>query len=148
MTRSAKFAIELHPSAILTTILCLLHTAALGVVLLSPVDLLLRVGFAAAIALSAAHSIRNHARLNASRSVVRLVLYSDGRALLYERNDTAIEGQVCPDSFVSPPLTVLRVRPDGRRFARNVVLMPDSADSERLRALRVFLRFKVETEQS
>src|SRR5581483_5548157 len=126
MSRSAKFAIELQPSAILTTILCLVHAAALGIALLLPVHPLLRFGLAVAIALNAAYSIRDHARLNAPRSVVRLVLSSDGRALLYDRSGTAIEGQVCPDSFVSPPLTVLRVRPDGRRFARSVVLMPDS----------------------
>jgi toxin CptA len=45
------------------------------------------------------------------------------------------------DSLVTPYLTVLNVLPQGARFSRSVVILPDSLDAESFRQLRVWLKW-------
>jgi toxin CptA len=52
------------------------------------------------------------------------------------------DGVVRDGSFVAPWLTIVRWRPDGARFDRTILIVPDMAAREDLRALRVLLRWK------
>ena len=50
-------------------------------------------------------------------------------------------GMLRGGSFVAPWLTIVRWRPDGARFDRTLLLLPDMADREPLRRIRVILRW-------
>jgi toxin CptA len=45
------------------------------------------------------------------------------------------------DSFVTPYLTVLNLKPEGARFAHALVILPDSLEAESFRRLRVRLKW-------
>lgn len=70
----------------------------------------------------------------------RLRVLADGRVQRLDATDAWEDLAVCGDSFVSPALIVLRYRTaDGRAHA--LTLLPDSADADALRRLRVSLRW-------
>jgi len=50
------------------------------------------------------------------------------------------EGTLRGDCFIAPWLTVIRWRPHAGRFDRTVLLLPDMADEETRRRIRVLLR--------
>jgi len=50
-------------------------------------------------------------------------------------------GIVQPRSFVAPWLTVVRWRPEGARFDRTFVVLPDMADADAFRRMRVLLKW-------
>ncbi len=62
-------------------------------------------------------------------------------AELETRAGEVIAGRVRASTLVHPWLLVLRVAPEGGGRERAVVLLPDSADGDSLRALRVVLRW-------
>jgi len=75
---------------------------------------------------------------------VRLRLQADGRVQLRGTTGDWDDVEVRGDSYVSPALLVLRYRTaDGRAHA--LALLPDSADTEALRRLRVSLRWASRT---
>ena len=51
------------------------------------------------------------------------------------------EGRIVDGSFVAPWLTIVHWRPQGARFIRTLVVMPDAVDAQSFRALRVLLRW-------
>lgn len=51
-------------------------------------------------------------------------------------------GVVRDGSFVAPFLTIIRWRPDGARFDRTILVLPDMLAADSFRALRVLLRWK------
>jgi toxin CptA len=75
-----------------------------------------------------------------STPVARLRIAADGR--LQWRDDMAEwrAAEILGDSFVSTALIVMRLRTADRRVLA-LVLLPDSADAESLRRLRVSLRW-------
>ncbi|MBI5918284.1 MAG: hypothetical protein HY849_02765 [Nitrosomonadales bacterium] len=80
------------------------------------------------------------ALLRSPASCVGLVFEPD-RVVLMQRNGTAVRAQLLGDSLVMPWLTVLNLKPEGVRWARRVVILPDSLDAESFRELRVWLRW-------
>ena len=95
----------------------------------------------ALIALSLAVSLYQHALLLSSRSIVKVELRDDAGAAVLTRDGAWHEVRVLGTTCVTPMLTVLNLRECGRFLARHVVLLPDSACAEDLRALRVTLRW-------
>jgi toxin CptA len=75
-----------------------------------------------------------------STAIARLRIAADGR--LQWRDDMAEwrAAEILGDSFVSTALIVMRFRTADRRVLA-LVLLPDSADAESLRRLRVSLRW-------
>ncbi|MFN3749881.1 MAG: protein YgfX [Thiobacillus sp.] len=74
----------------------------------------------------------------------RLRVLADGRVQRFVGADAWEDLSVCDDSFVSTTLIVLRYRAaDGRVHA--LTLLPDSADADALRRLRVSLRWASRT---
>lgn len=61
--------------------------------------------------------------------------------VLATRGEGELTGQVLRDSVVTRLLTVLNVSIPGRKSTRSVVIFPDSLDQERLRELRVLLKW-------
>ena len=62
-------------------------------------------------------------------------------AILTLRNGEQLTGQILRDSLVTPYLTVLNVLPQGARFLRSVIILPDSLDAESFRQLRAQLKW-------
>jgi hypothetical protein len=50
-------------------------------------------------------------------------------------------GAVQPRCFVAPWLTVVRWRPEGARFDRTFIVLPDMADGDAFRRVRVLLKW-------
>jgi toxin CptA len=69
-----------------------------------------------------------------------LRLAADGRLQAVDDAAAWRDVEVLGDSFVAPALIVLRYRIPGQP-ARSLALLPDSADAESLRRLRVSLRW-------
>ena len=50
-------------------------------------------------------------------------------------------GAVQPRCFVAPWLTIVRWRPEGARFDRTFIVLPDMADADAFRRVRVLLKW-------
>ncbi len=75
---------------------------------------------------------------------VRVRRLNDGRVQVADAAGDWSDVEVLNDSFVSPLLIVLRYRVGGGP-AKRLVLLPDSADADALRRLRVSLRWPPRT---
>ncbi|QJR09903.1 hypothetical protein DSM104443_00954 [Usitatibacter rugosus] len=62
-------------------------------------------------------------------------------AITVRAGGTFRSGLVQPRSFVAPWLTIVRWRPEGARFDRTFVVLPDMADAEGFRRVRVLLKW-------
>lgn len=133
--------VSLRPSAALALMLSAGHGTA--AVTLFPLDLPAAVKVLVGLALlaSAVASVARHAWRWGSRACVRLRVGPDLGAELETRAGERIAGRVLPSTLVHPWLLVIRVAPEGGGRERAVVLLPDSADADSLRALRVVLRW-------
>jgi toxin CptA len=136
----SSLAVEIAGSRILGGLLVVVHgvSAGLAVAYLKPAWL----GLLAALALSGslAFNLRRDALLRDRRSVVQLRMEEGGRCVLGLRGGKIVLATLLPSSFVSPLLTVLRVKSEAGDAVRSVVLLPDSAPAQELRRLRVWLR--------
>lgn len=78
-----------------------------------------------------------HRRLAAPRE-----LRLDCRRAIEVREESGWRtGEVRDGSFVAPWLTIIRWRPEGARFDRTLVVLPDMAGAEMRRRIRVVLRW-------
>ncbi len=96
----------------------------------------------AALCASLVFHLRRDALRLSGDAVIEVTLREKGRCELLTCGGAVLEGTVAGSSFVSPLLTVINVRLDGRRRLRSVVVMPDCAVAEDRRRLRVWLRFR------
>lgn len=109
--------------------------ASAAVVAAWPVAACWRLAALAVIAVAAWRAWR------ASRSVLALALGIDGAIEVASRAGAVERGAVRPGSFVAPWLVIVRWRRAGARGDRFILVLPDMADRERLRILRVILRW-------
>ena len=91
--------------------------------------------------LAASYNIFRDALLRLPGSVVALEVTSQGHLRCQCRSGEWLDAAVCGNSFVTPWLTVLNLRLPGKRCARHALVLPDSADGEMFRRLRVWLRW-------
>lgn len=131
--------ITINPSRFIAVTLIAVHTAAAGIVLPLQVPAAAKAFFAVLIAASLARTLWRHAFLWARAAIVAIVLEGRESASVQTRDGTWRAADVLGTSYVSPLLTVLNLRVKGSRLARHVVIVPDSADSDDFRRLRVVL---------
>ncbi len=134
--------ISLKPSRRLAMLLGLAHAAAAGMVLVVDVPIWLQLFLLVLIGTSCGVCLYGPALLRGGEAIVGLETGEGGSLLLQTRRGEWREGALLGSSFVSPYLTVLIVRTEGKLFARHVVIMPDSLDAEDFRRLRVRLRWQ------
>jgi len=116
--------------------------ATLVVVALTPMGLAARALVAGGVA---AGSIDAFVAVAARRGrrVARFVLLDRSGAVgVVDAAGRWRTGLVRAGSFVAPWLTILRWRPEGARFDRTILILPDMIDREAFRRLRVLLRWK------
>lgn len=132
---------DLRPSRMLAVLLGAAGVGACALVAILPVPLWGKLVVGVVVMLCTFYHIARDALLRMPWSITALEVSSkDGLRCLPRAGDwTDIE--VRGDSFVTPWLTVLNLRLSERRFARHVILLPDSVDAEAYRWLRVWLRW-------
>ena len=130
--------IELKPSRRLGLLLAAMAGLAWAGLWLAALPLWIQLGLGVGVV---ALSLRGWRGM---RQPVRLRLRADGRVQLRGATDDWEEVEVRGDSYVSTALIVLRYRTTGGQ-ANALVLLPDSADAEDLRRLRVLLRWAPRT---
>ena len=137
--------IALRPSWMLATSLAGMHAAASGCAFAFVPGMAgsLAAGFAIAVA-GLWHVLRD-ALLLAPDSPTELTAHADGRFELVMRSGVDYEGWILASTFVSRALVVVNARLETGRV-RSIVVMPDSADREARRRLRVMLRHGVRTD--
>lgn len=91
---------------------------------------------------SLALSLRRHAWRLSPSAVVGVRLDPECRAAFRRLDGKTLEGTLLGSSFVSPWLTVLNLRPEGRWRTVSLVILPDAVEREAFRQLRVLLRWK------
>ena len=133
--------ISIKPSRRLALLLCVAHAAAAGASLLLDLPLWLKFLLLVLIGTSCAVYLYGTALLRSGGAVVNLEIKDDGALSFQTRRGEWREGTLRGSSFVSPYLTILNIRTEGRFFPRHVVIMPDCVDAEDFRRLRVRLRW-------
>ena len=146
MRNHAAIEFELKPSLTLAAVLIGLHAAAAGSCLVVELPGAVKIILCVVLGISAMLSVRRHALLIASESCVAVRVGHDGACELRLRSGETEHGNLTDGWFAAPNLVVFNWRSDTGHHRRSVVLLPDSADREALRQLRVFLRFKLASE--
>ena len=100
----------------------------------------------AALCASLVFHLRRDALRLSGDAVMEVTLRDHGRCELLTRARVLLGGTVAGSSFVSPLFTVVNVRLDDSGRLCSVVVMPDCADAEDRRRLRVWLRFRAQPE--
>ncbi len=145
MERAEPLRIELKPSRSLVCVLGIVHALALvsaWVSLGGWVQVLVIIG-----TLASAAGCLTEALLVSPSSAHALELHPDGRASWRDRAGLWHEGRLGGQRFAVPALVVLGLEHAPRR-GRWIVLMPDSAEGDALRNLRVWLRWRRERAES
>lgn len=134
--------LQLRPSRTLGLLLAAAHAVSLLLIWIMPLPLALQLAFSLLLVASFVFHLRRDARLAAPNSIIRLRFSPDCQCRYQTRNGAWFEGMLLGSSLVTPWLSVLALRPDGRKLSRHAVIFPDSADAEGRRKLRVLLRWK------
>ena len=134
----------IRASARLALLLAAAHAAAIVAVIAIPGAWWLRLAGCSLLVVSGAVIVYRSALLKASDSVVGLRLRRDGSCELQLRDQSIVSGHLCSRWFASPLMIVVQVACPGNRLRRSIALLPDAADADTLRRLRIFLRFAIE----
>lgn len=134
--------LQLRPSRTLGMLLAAAHALSLLLIWLMPLPLALQFAFGLLLVASFVFHLWRDVRLAAPNSIIRLRFGPDCQCRYQTRNGTWFEGILLGSSVVTPWLSILALRPDGRKLSRHAVIFPDSADAEGRRKLRVLLRWK------
>ncbi|RJQ45865.1 MAG: hypothetical protein C4528_08075 [Gammaproteobacteria bacterium] len=122
----------------LAALLLTAHGGGLALLALLPLVWWVRVLLGGALLCSLWLTLNQHALRRGKRTITALVWGSDDNWLLKRASGTEHRAQLKPGSYVSPRLVILNF--DAGRWPRSVVLLPDAADAESLRKLRVRLQ--------
>ncbi|MDD5241781.1 MAG: hypothetical protein PHG47_08700 [Sulfuricella sp.] len=109
---------------------------------LVPLPLWFAVLLTVLLAGSAWHVLRRDGFRTLPNSLVAVRLHADGRCAFKIRGETWHQATLLGSSFVSPYLTVLNLQPEGKRFARHLVILPDAVNAADFRRLRVWLKWR------
>lgn len=136
--------ISISPSVRLATALCVAHLAAAGLLWLVPIPALGKGAFTLAIAVSLVYFLARDAALHAANAIVALELKNGGGISFHTRDGGWVDCELAGSSYVSPRLTIVNLRPRGKRRTRHVILLPDNVDPRDFRRLRMWMRWKNE----
>jgi toxin CptA len=136
---------EIRSSRYLAAVLICAYGATFVAVLPLELPLWAKVLLGLVLLFALIYHLRRDAWLTASSSNITLVLQSD-QAMLIKRDGKQVVGTVSRDSVATPLLTILNVLPQGAHVAHSVVILPDSLDAESFRQLRVWLKWKSQSD--
>jgi len=137
---SAKpMIVRLQPSYWLALVIALAAAASVLIMLSMPATLWIKLALSLVIVLVAIFHIWQDALLRFSWSWASVEVNSTGALILNRRDGTACEATIQVSSFVASYLTVLNIGIGNSYWQRHLILLPDSADLDSLRRLRVWL---------
>lgn len=134
--------VALFPSVRLAIALCAVHGAAAALPWLMPIPGWTAAALTAAIAISLAYFLARDATLRAAAAIVELELEDGGRMAYRTRGGRRVDCDVLGSSYVSPQLTLIRLRHREGGGARRVILLPGNVDERDFRGLRTWLRWR------
>ena len=136
-------AIEPRPSRRLALFICTSHLGALAMLawLQTQVGSVPFTWLAVLVLFSWHRNWKNLVSLTGASALIRVELNPQGEWTLFDRSGCAVPARLLGSSYVSPRLMVLNFSLGGLR-RRVTILLPDSADPDRLRRLRVRLRLE------
>ena len=134
--------IRLKSSVYLALLLSTAHAIAVGLVLILPLPIGLKIVTTLVFCVSLVFYLKRNARLTAPNSIVALEVREDGTCAIETRSGKRLDCILLPTSYVSASLTILNLKVGGELLVRHVVIFPDAINSEDFRKLRVLLRWK------
>ena len=134
--------IRLKPSLYLSLLLSAAHIIAIGLVLVLPLPIELKLVTTLVFCISLVFYLNRNVRLAALNSVIALEINEDCTCTIETRSGKQLDCILLPTSYVSASLTILNLKANDELLARHVVILPDSIDPEDFRKLRVLLRWK------
>lgn len=135
--------LSLKASRYLATGLTLGHLAAIGCVAIVPLPLWLKLLLSVILAASLIQSLTREAWRIRSSSIVELQCEREGGVLIKTRSGKEWAAYVLGSSFVASYLTIVLLKPAASRRVRAVLILPDAAEPELFRQLRVWLKWRV-----
>ena len=132
----------ISPSVRLAAAICLVHFLAGVLLWLVPLPALGKSMITLAIAVSLVFLLARDAALHATNAIVALDIREDDTISYRTRSGEWVDCELLESSYVSPRLTIVNLRPHGRRRKRRVILVPDNVDPRDFRRLRLWLRWK------
>ena len=133
--------VTLKRSRSLAVLLTAAHIAAIATLLPLDLPIWARVSAVLAIVASLVRSVFRHALLRSSRCLCAIELREKDEAAVQIRDGTWHAARVLGTSYVSPFVSVINLRVEGRIFAQHMLVVPDNAEPEYFRRLRVWLRW-------
>ncbi len=130
--------LQLKASWLLALILIALHVSTLIILPWLAVPFSVIILLAGVIVFSLYHALMTHVLFRGKKSVAALIWGMSGGLKVIDREGKVYEAVIKDNSFVNPHLIILNLRLI-ERGSRTLVLLPDSADREILRRLRVRL---------
>jgi toxin CptA len=128
------WVLTLRPSRQLLALLAVGHCLAAGAILSLALPWEAQAGLLAALAIS---GIVSFGRVHRS-PLAELHFHVDGSCEVVTKSGSRETARILPELAIFPGLMVLRLEVAGRRIP--LVLLPDSAEADALRRLRIWLR--------
>jgi len=122
-------------------LLGLMATATVAVVVALPLELWLQSGLILALAAWTTHVFHRVALRRGARAVTEVRLAANRLIAVRHGGRPLVAGHVRTASHVGSRLTTIVWRPDGARWSRTLVLLPDMLPPDDFRRLRVLLRY-------
>ncbi len=119
----------------------ILAIATAGIVLALPLSGWLQAGLLATLALWTAATFQRVALRRGSRAITEVRLVANRLIAVRRAGAPLVAGHVRSASHVGAWLTTIVWRPDGARWSRTVLILPDMLPADDFRRLRVLLRY-------
>jgi toxin CptA len=133
-------AIKFKSSRYLMALLIAVHFVAIIALVPLALPVWARMGLMLVLVVNFSYLLRRDILLNLPSSCAGLSLEKDSMGII-NRNGERLPCKVLNNSLVTPAITVINVLPQGARFARAAVILPDGLDAESFRQLRVWLKW-------
>lgn len=134
-------SVSLRASPVLAWALAGAHSIAAAALLLALPQWHWRALGLLALLVQGCWSVYRHALRLGAAAVCAFELHGEAQCTLRQRDGSSYPCYVLASSHVSTWLVVLHLAQPGRRLARYVVVVPDSVTPDRMRRLRVRLRW-------
>jgi toxin CptA len=133
--------VVLSPSRIAGVGIGIVAAATLALTVALPMHPLLQAVTVAAVVASAVWSFEVDALQRSRFAVTEIRVAPDLMLVACMGDGHLVAGHVCAATYVGARLTTIVWRPDGRRWSRTILVLPDMLPAEDFRRLRVMLRY-------
>ncbi|UJP05205.1 MAG: hypothetical protein LZF61_10290 [Nitrosomonas sp.] len=142
MNANPVLTFKCRSSGRLAALLCVMHLVAFGLLWPLAVSFWVKVAITVLLILSLIHYLRQDALLTSSAAVAAVTLTANMTCVITTRAGAVINGNLLASTVVTPYLTVIFYRPEGKWLSRSIVILSDSLDVEVFRKLRIWLQWR------